>query len=105
MQTKLEDLHRLTALLEDLTKPLLQGEEIESEFEGMRKPHLILQEGSKTYGRAYRIFATGGSMYGSGHCEPRGFSSYLGATKAEAEQTLRALIAGIRTGLKIAEEK
>jgi len=103
MQTKLEDLYRLVGVLEELVKPLLEGEEIESEFQSMRKPHLILQEGSKTYGRAYRIHFTGGSKYGSGHWEPRGFSDYLGGTKAEAERTLRSLIAGIRTGLMIAE--
>lgn len=105
MQTRTEDLTRLVSVLEGLVKPLLQGERVEDTYESNREPHLLLMLGSKTYGRAYRIFATGGSMYGSGHCEPRGFSSYLGMTKAEAEQTLRALIAGIRTGLKIAEEK
>ena len=104
MQTKLEDLHRLVAVLEELVKPLLEGEELESEFQSMRKPHLVLQEGSKTYGRAYRIHFTGGTKYGSGHWEPRGFSDYLGGTKAEAERTLRSLIAGIRTGLMIAEQ-
>jgi hypothetical protein len=103
MQTKIEDLHRLIAVLEKLIEPLLEGEEIESEFQSMRKPHLVMQEGSKTYGRAYRIHFTGGSKYGSGHCEPRGFSDYLGGTKAEAERTLRSLIAGIRTGQMIAE--
>jgi hypothetical protein len=103
MQTKLEDLHRLVAVLEELVKPLLEGEELESEFQSMRKPHLVLQEGSKTYGRAYRIHLTGGTKYGSGHWEPRGFSDYLGGTKAEAERTLRSLIAGIRTGLMIAK--
>ena len=105
MQTKLEDLHRLVAVLEELVKPLLEGEELESEFQSMRKPHLVLQEGSKTYGRAYRIHFTGGTKYGSGHWEPRGFSDYLGGTKAEAERTLRSLIAGIRTGQMIAERE
>lgn len=105
MQTKLEDLHRLVAVLEELVKPLLEGEEIESPYESMRKPHLVLQEGSKTYGRAYRIHFTGGSKYGSGHWEPRGFSDYLGGTKAEAERTLRSLIGGIRTGLMITEKE
>lgn len=105
MKTTTEDLRRLTAVLEELVKPLFEGEEIESPFESHRKPHLVLQEGSKTYGRAYRIHFTGGSKYGSGHCEPRGFSDYLGMTKAEAERTLRSLIAGIRTGLMIGEVK
>jgi hypothetical protein len=103
MQTKMEDLHRLVAVLEELVKPLLEGEEVSSDLSRYNKPHLVLQEGSKTYGRAFRIHFTGGSHYGSGHWEPRGFSDYLGGTKAEAERTLRSLIAGIRTGLMIAE--
>jgi hypothetical protein len=104
MQTKIEDLHRLVAVLEECVRPLLEGEEIESPYESMRRPHLVLQEGSKTYGRAFRVHFTGGSKYGSGHWEPRGFSDYLGGTKAEAERTLRSLIAGIRTGSMIAEK-
>lgn len=103
MQTKMEDLHRLVAVLEELVKPLLEGEEVPDTYESNKRPHLVLQEGSKTYGRAFRIHFTGGSHYGSGHWEPRGFSDYLGGTKAEAERTLRSLIAGIRTGLMIAE--
>lgn len=104
MTTKMEDLHRLVAVLEELVQPLLEGEEVTSgTYESMRKPHLVLQEGSKTYGRAFRVHFTGGSKYGSGHWEPRGFSDYLGGTKAEAEQSLRKLIAGIRTGLMIAK--
>jgi DNA-nicking Smr family endonuclease len=105
MQTKMEDLHRLVAVLEELVKPLLEGEEVPDVYESMKRPHLVLQEGSKTYGRAFRIHFTGGSKYGSGHWEPRGFSDYLGMTKAEAEQSLRKLIAGIHTGLMIAEKK
>lgn len=105
-QTKMEDLHRLVAVLEKLVQPLLEGEVVEDEpYESMKRPHLVLQEGSKTYGRAFRIHYTGGSQYGSGHCEPRGFSDYLGGTKAEAERTLRSLIAGIRTGQMIAEKE
>ena len=104
MQTKMEDLHRLVAVLEELVKPLLEGEPTEATYESNKRPHLVLQEGSKTYGRAFRIFFSGGSYYGSGHWEPRGFSDYLGGTKAEAERTLRSLIAGIRTGLMIAEK-
>lgn len=105
-QTKMEDLHRLVAVLEELVQPLLEGEVLEdAPYELMKKPHLVLQEGSKTYGRAFRIHFTGGSKYGSGHWEPRGFSDYLGGTKAEAERTLRSLIAGIRTGQMIAERE
>jgi hypothetical protein len=105
MQTTLADLHRLVAVLEKLIEPLMEGEVVEdAPYESMKRPHLVLQEGSKTYGRAFRIHLTGGSKYGSGHCEPRGFSDYLGGTKAEAEQSLRKLIAGIHTGLMIAEK-
>ena len=106
MNTTMEDLHRLVAVLEKLVQPLLEGEEVTSgTYESMRKPHLVLQAGSKTYGRAFRVHFTGGSKYGSGHWEPRGFSDYLGGTKAEAERTLRSLISGIHTGLMIAEKK
>jgi len=104
MQTTMADLHRLVGVLEELVKPLLEGEVVEDTYESNKRPHLVLQEGSKTYGRAFRIHFTGGSKYGSGHCEPRGFGDYLGGTKAEAEQSLRKLIAGIYTGLMIAEK-
>jgi len=99
----MEDLHRLVAVLEELVQPLLEGEIVEDTYESNKRPHLVLQEGSKTYGRAFRVHFTGGSKYGSGHYEPRGFNDYLGRTKAEAEQSLRKLIAGIRTGLMIAK--
>jgi hypothetical protein len=106
MQTTLEDLRRLVGVLEKLVEPLMEGDVVEdAPYESMKRPHLVFQEGSKTYGRAYRIHFTGGSKYGSGHCEPRGFSDYLGGTKAEAAQSLRKLIAGIHTGLMIAEKK
>jgi hypothetical protein len=105
MRTTTEDLRRLTAVLEELVKPLLEGDIVEDTYESNKRPHLLLIEGSKTYGQAYRIYFTGGSKYGSGHCEPRGFSDYLGTTKAEAERTLRSLIAGVRTGLMIGEAK
>jgi hypothetical protein len=104
MQTKMEDLHRLVAVLEKLIEPLMEGEVVEDTYESNKRPHLVLQAGSKTYGRAFRIHFTGGSKYGSGHWEPRGFGDYLGGTKAEAAQSLRKLIAGIHTGLMIAEK-
>jgi hypothetical protein len=104
MNTTMQDLHRLVAVLEELVKPLLEGEEVEDTYESNKRPHLTLQAGSKTYGRAFRVHFTGGSKYGSGHWEPRGFSDYLGGTKAEAERTLRTLIAGIRTGQMITQE-
>lgn len=105
MNTTMEDLRRLVGVLEELVRPLLEGEEVEDTYESNKRPHLVLQEGSKTYGRAFRVHFSGGSKYGSGHWEPRGFSDYLGGTKAEAERTLRGLIAGIRTGQMISERE
>lgn len=105
MQTTIEEVRSLVKALEELIQPLLEGEVVEDTYESNKRPHLVLQEGSKTYGRAWRVHFTGGSKYGSGHCEPRGFSDYLGGSKAEAAQSLRKLIAGIRTGLLIAEKK
>ena len=105
MQTTIEEVRSLVKALEELIQPLLEGEVVEDTYESNKRPHLVLQEGSKTYGRAWRVHLTGGSKYGSGHCEPRGFSDYLGGSKAEAAQSLRKLIAGIHTGLLIAEKK
>ena len=71
---------------------LLQGEEIESDFDSMRKPHLILQYGSPTYGNAWRIFATGGSVYRSAHYDPLHLTlGYIGWTRQEAWQTLTGI--------------
>jgi hypothetical protein len=100
----MEEVRNLVATLEKLVQPLLEGEVVEDTYESNKRPHLVLQAGSRTYGRAFRIHFTGGSKYGSGHWEPRGFSDYLGGTKAEAAQSLRKLIAGIHTGLLIAEK-
>jgi hypothetical protein len=105
MQTTMEEIRSLVATLEKLIEPLFEGEIVEDTYESNKRPHLVLQEGSKTYGRAFRIFFSGGSHYGSGHWEPRGFSDYLGGTKAEAAQSLRKLIAGINTGLLIAQKE
>lgn len=106
MQTTMEEVRSLVKTLEELIQPLFEGEVMEdAPYESMKRPHLVLQEGSKTYGRAFRIHFSGGTKYGSGHCEPRGFSDYLGGSKAEAANSLRKLISGIRTGLLIAEKE
>ena len=106
MQTTTEEIRSLVKVLEELIEPLFEGEVMEeAPYESMKRPHLVLQEGSKTYGRAWRVHFSGGTHYGSGHWEPRGFSDYLGGTKAEAAHSLRKLIAGIRTGLLIAEKE
>jgi hypothetical protein len=105
MNTTIEEVRSLVATLEKLVQPLLEGDVVEDTYESNKRPHLVLQVGSKTYGRAFRVHFTGGSKYGSGHWEPRGFSDYLGGTKAEAAHSLRKIIAGIHTGLIIAEKK
>ncbi len=57
-----------------------------------RFPHLVLEEGSATYGRAWRLNATGGTRYRTGHSDPLHLGSgYLGSTKAEAMRCLRGL--------------
>jgi hypothetical protein len=106
MATTEKDLENLVSVLAKLYAPLLEGEVDESTpYESQRTPHLALQVGSKTYGRAYRIHLSGGTKYGSGLSEPRHFSDYLGTTKSEAELKLRGIIAGIHTGLAIAEKR
>ena len=64
-----------------------------------RFPHAVLQQGSPTYGHAWRLMATGGTHYGTAEYDPfRLGSGFLGSTKNEAYQTLR----GIMSGLQIA---
>jgi hypothetical protein len=72
---------------------LLEGEVLgEEEYESMRTPHLLLQYGSPTYGNAWRIFASGGSVYRSGHSDPLHLTlGYLGSTRSEAWQTLTGI--------------
>ena len=105
MTTTKQELEDLIKLLGELYAPLMEGEEIEDTYKSNGRPHFVLQHGSKTYGMAYRIHLTGGTKYGSGWCEPRHFSDYLGSTREEAANKLRGIIAGIRAGLAIAENK
>ena len=72
---------------------LLEGDTLEeTSYESMKEPHLILQYGSPTYGNAWRIFATGGTRYGSGHSDPLHLTlGYLGYTRSEAWQTLTGI--------------
>jgi hypothetical protein len=59
-------------------------------------PHLQLDMGSATYGRAYRLNGSGGSVYRTAHYDPmRLGSGYLGNTKREAYLALRAIEAGL----------
>ena len=105
MATTKQELENLVEVLAELYAPLMEGEVREDTYESNKRPHFVLQHGSKTYGRAYRIHLSGGTKYGSGWCEPRYFSDYLGSTREEAANKLRGIIAGIRTGLAIAESK
>jgi hypothetical protein len=72
---------------------LLEGDTLQdSPYESMKEPHLILQYGSPTYGNAWRLFATGGTAYRSGHSDPMHLTlGYLGATRSEAWQTLTGI--------------
>ena len=98
-----ENLEHLVRELNREGAHLLEGEEwtdrpSEWTSDYSRYPKFILQIGSKTYGQAFRIHATGGTRYRTGWGEPRFFDSYLGMTKADAYQALRFLVAGIRAG-------
>lgn len=62
-------------------------------------PHLQLDEGSKTYGRAWRLNGSGGSRYQTAHYDPlRLGDGFLGATKREAWIALRGIEAALRVG-------
>jgi hypothetical protein len=70
-----------------------------------RFPHLWLDQGSATYGRAWRLHASGGQKYQTAHYDIFHMGSgYLGWTKAEAFQTLRGLEAGLRESLNSKQE-
>ena len=85
------DLRRLVELINKYGGHLLEGEPNE-----WGSPRFELEEGSATYGRGWRIYATGGSKYNTGHYDPfRMSSGYLGWSKREAYQTLRGLVAGL----------
>ena len=56
---------------------------------------LVLQNGSKTYGRAYRLHFRDPETGGLSDV-PALRSSYLGMTKTEADTALRFLIDGLR---------
>lgn len=75
--------------------------------EGMK---IVLEEGSQTYGRAWRVFRTGIMVKdedghptfpkGSGHFNPPVGSAYLGWTAAEALAALQDRTTGIWAGLE-----
>jgi len=62
---------------------------------GLPSAGLAVQSGSKTYGRAFRLFYEDPTT--GGLAEVRGMrSSYLGMTKSEAVDALKFLIDGMR---------
>jgi hypothetical protein len=62
---------------------------------GIDPAGLTIEHGSRTYGRAYRLYI---QETGSGGLStvPTMSSSYLGVTKSEADRALRFLIDGLR---------
>jgi len=110
------DLRKLAADIERMCKALgiLEGGEWSADSaEPMpehladsryRFPHLVLDEGSVTYGRAWRLNGSGGDKYRTAHFDPlRLGSGYLGATKAEAMRALRGVQAGLWSAMDAAE--
>lgn len=99
-RTSIYDIRRLVDRVSDLAAHLLEGEHA---HDVSGAPRFILEEGSATYGRCYRLVATGGTKYGTGHWDPIGLGSgYLGHTKREAFLTLRGLVNGLQMGRKAA---
>ena len=86
---------------------LLEGGEwldIPDHLKGSRYefPHLVLDEGSPTYGRAWRLNGQGGSRYKTAHFDPLHLGSgYLGSTKREAYVALRSLLNGLATACNV----
>jgi hypothetical protein len=87
-RTTLRDLERLIGRIGAYSETL-------GIIDADRGERLGLDQGSATYGRAWRIFSTG--LDGnSGHSDPFHLGSgYLGWSKAEAHLTLRGLEAGL----------
>ena len=89
-QTDLD--YRLGVLADEMTRA------------GIDSTNLALQNGSKTYGRAYRLHfrdpVTGGLSD-----VPALRSSYLGMTKTEADTALRFLIDGLRIARDSAQRR
>lgn len=91
MTTTIRELEALIDMVNRYGGHLLEGEPNE-----WGAPRFVLEQGSATYGRAWRIYATGGTKYRTAHFDPfRIGSGYLGSTKREAYQTLRGLVAGL----------
>jgi hypothetical protein len=55
-------------------------------------PHLWLEEGTQTYGRAWRLYGVGGTKYQTGSYDVFHLGSgYVGWTKNEVQLSLRAI--------------
>jgi len=69
-----------------------------------RFPHLVLDEGSPSGGRAWRLNGSGGSTYQTAHFDPlRLTSGFLGATKREAWIALRSIEAALEQTKKVSK--
>lgn len=62
---------------------------------GIDPAGLTIEHGSRTYGRAYRLYIRQDGTGGLSNV-PTMSSSYLGVTKNEADRALRFLIDGLR---------
>jgi hypothetical protein len=62
---------------------------------GIDPTGLTIQQGSRTYGRAFRLYMQDPQTGGLGTV-PNMSSDYLGVTKNEADRALRFLIDGLR---------
>jgi hypothetical protein len=73
-----------------VTNGSLPGEAVTQTLTGA---DLVLEEGSQTYGRAWRLFLVGpyGAHYTFEH-------EYLGWTREEAYLSLRGILSGLRMG-------
>ena len=104
MSVSVRDIRKLAENISDMAAVLgiLEGGEwtrdssdhIPEHLEGSRYrfPHLVLDEGSVTYGRAWRLNGSGGDKYRTAHYDPlRLGSGYLGSTKVEAYRCLQGL--------------
>lgn len=63
---------------------------------GLDTSHLHLEHGSKTYGRAFRLYLRDPQTGGLGTVPGMSSSGFLGMTKAEAVQSLDMLAQGVR---------
>lgn len=89
MTTTNEDLrHAMTRLTRDMQSG------------GLDTSRLHLEAGSKTYGRAFRLYNRDPQSGGLGTVPGMSSSGFLGMTKAEAVQSLDMLAQGIRMALE-----